>query len=147
MNRDDVISTLNDLIQISEEGEIGFGACAEHVKNPTLRAFFERNAERCRDGSAQLQAIVREMGGDPRRGGPMSRTMRRFWADLVETISAMDDHTILDECERGEGAARQAYQDALKQDLPGDIRRLIERQYREVRANHDRVREMRNLAA
>jgi uncharacterized protein (TIGR02284 family) len=147
MNRDDVISTLDDLIELNEEGDVGFSACADQVKNPTLRAFFERNAERCRDGTAQLPAIVREMGCDPRRHGSISRTMRRFWADLVETISTMDDHAILDECERGEGTARQAYQDALKQDLPSDIRRLIERQYREVRANHDRVREMRNLAA
>ena len=147
MNRDDVISTLNDLIETNEEGEAGFSACADNVTNPTLRAFFERKAERCREGAAQLQAIVREMGGRPERNGTMPGTMHRFWGDLLDTISGMDEYEILDECERREGAARQAYLDALKQDLPGDIQRLVERQYREVRANHDRVREMRNLAA
>jgi len=47
----------------------------------------------------------------------------------------------------GEDSAKQAYADALKEDLPGDVRRVIENQYREVKTNHDRVKELRNIAA
>jgi uncharacterized protein (TIGR02284 family) len=36
---------------------------------------------------------------------------------------------------------------ALKQDLPVDVRMIIERQYQGVKANHDRVRDLRNAAA
>jgi uncharacterized protein (TIGR02284 family) len=147
MNRDDVISTLNNLIATSNDGDEGFRSCAENVKNPTLRAFFEQKAERCREGAAQLQQIVREMGGDPDTGGSMSGAMHRFWVNIRSTISGMDDHAILDECERGEDSAKQAYEDALKEDLPGDVRRVVENQYREVKTNHDRVKELRNIAA
>jgi uncharacterized protein (TIGR02284 family) len=108
MNRDDVISTLNNLIATSNDGDEGFRSCAENVKNPTLRAFFEQKAERCREGAAQLQQIVREMGGDPDTGGSMSGAMHRFWVNIRSTISGMDDHAILDECERGEDSAKQA---------------------------------------
>jgi uncharacterized protein (TIGR02284 family) len=59
----------------------------------------------------------------------------------------MDDHAILDECERGEDSAKKAYEAALKDDLPGDVRRVIENQYREVMTNHDRVKELRNITA
>jgi len=59
----------------------------------------------------------------------------------------MEDHAILDECERGEDSAKKAYEDALKEDLPGDVRRVIENQYREVKTNHDRVKELRNITA
>jgi uncharacterized protein (TIGR02284 family) len=147
MDRDDVISTLDDLIATSLDGEAGFRTCADNVKNPTLKTFFEQKAERCRLGAAQLQAIVREMGGDPQRGSSMSGTMHRFWVNIRGTISGMDDHAILDECERGEDTAKQAYEAALKQDLPGDVRRVIENQYSEVKANHDRVKELRNITA
>ena len=34
MDRDDVISTLNNLIETSKDGEEGFRSCAENVKNP-----------------------------------------------------------------------------------------------------------------
>jgi uncharacterized protein (TIGR02284 family) len=147
MDRDDVISTLNDLIETSKDGEEGFRSCADNVKNPRLKIFFEEKAGRCREGAAQLQAIVREMGGDPERSGSTTGAMHRFWVSIRSTITRMDDHAILDECERGEDSAKQAYADALKEDLPGDVRRVIENQYREVKTNHDRVKELRNIAA
>ena len=147
MERDDVISTLNNLIETSKDGEEGFRSCADTVKNPTLKAFFEQKSQRCREGAAQLQQIVREMGGDPEQGGSLSGAMHRFWVNIRGTISGMNDHAILDECERGEDSAKQAYEAALKEDLPGDVRRVIENQYGEVRTNHDRVKELRNLTA
>ena len=147
MDRDDVISTLNDLIETSRDGEEGFRQCAESVKTATLKTFFEQKSERCREAVTQLTQIVREMGGDPEQSSSMSGTMHRFWVSLRSSISGMSDHAILDECERGEDSAKRAYEDALKEDLPGDVRRVIENQYREVKTNHDRVKELRNIAA
>ena len=147
MDRDDVIGTLNDLIETCKDGEEGFRACAEAVKNPQLKAFFEQKAERCRMGAAQLQQKVRELGGDPERSGSTTGQVHRFWVNLRSTIAGMDEHAILDECERGEDAAKRAYEDALQEDLPADVRTLIGKQYREVKMNHDSVRDMRNMTA
>jgi uncharacterized protein (TIGR02284 family) len=147
MDRDDVISTLNDLIETSRDGDEGFRQCAGTVKNANLKVFFQQKAERCREAVGQLQQIVREMGGDPEKSSSMSGTAHRFWVSLRSSISGMSDHAILDECERGEDVAKRSYEKALAQDLPGDVRRVIERQYAEVKTNHDRVREMRNATA
>jgi uncharacterized protein (TIGR02284 family) len=147
MDRDNVISTLNDLIETSRDGDEGFRQCADTVKNPSLKAFFQQKAERCREAVGQLTQIVREMGGDPEKSSSMSGTMHRFWVSLRSSLSGMNDHAILDECERGEDVAKRSYEKALAQDLPGDVRRVIERQYAEVKMNHDRVREMRNTTA
>src|ERR1043166_6772938 len=147
MDRDDVIDTLNDLIETSLDGEGGFQTCADTVTNPTLKMFFEQKAMRCREGARQLQQIVREMGGSPDREGSVSGDMHRFWMNIKSSIAGMDDHAVLDECERGEDAAKESYENALKQDLPGDVRLVVERQYAEVKANHDRVKELRNITA
>ena len=147
MDRDDVIGTLNDLIETCKDGEEGFRACADAVKNPQLKAFFEQKAERCRIGGAQLQQKVRELGGDPAHSGSMAGAAHRFWVNIRSTISGMDEHAILDECERGEDSAKRAYEDALQEDLPADVRTLIGKQYREVKMNHDSVRDMRNAVA
>ena len=147
MERDEVISTLNELIETSKDGEEGFRACADNVESPALKAFFEQKAARCREGAMQLQALVREMGGEPVQGGSMSGAMHRFWLKLKSSITGMDDHAILDECERGEDVAKDSYADALRQDLPVEVRRVVENQYREVVANHDRVKELRNTMA
>ena len=47
MDRDDVIGTLNDLIETCKDGQEGFRTCADAVKNPQLKGFFEQKAERC----------------------------------------------------------------------------------------------------
>ena len=147
MDRDDVIATLNDLIETSKDGEEGFRTCAEAVKSPQLKTFFEQKGQRCALGAAQLQQKVRELGGDPERSGSTAGALHRFWINLRSTLAGMDEHAILDECERGEDVARRAYENALKKDLPADVRTLIEKQYREVKANHDSVRAMRNALA
>ena len=147
MDRDEVIATLNDLIATSRDGEEGFRTCAEAVKSPQLKTFFEQRAQRCALGAAQLQQKVRELGGDPERSGSTAGALHRFWINLRSTLAGMDEHAILDECARGEDAAKRAYEDALKKDLPSDMRLLIEKQYREVKANHDSVRAMRNAMA
>jgi uncharacterized protein (TIGR02284 family) len=46
--------------------------------------------------------------------------------------TGMNEHSVLAECERGEDAAKHAYEAALKQDLPTDVRTIIERQYQGV---------------
>ena len=147
MDRDDVIGTLNDLIETSKDGEEGFRTCAGAVNNPQLKSFFEQKAERCRIGAGQLQQKVRELGGDPERSSSMTGQLHRFWVNIRATIAGMEEHAILDECERGEDAAKRAYEEALQDDLPADVRTLIGKQYREVKMNHDSIREMRNAMA
>jgi len=146
MDRNGVISTLNDLIETCKDGEEGFLACAQKVTNPMLKSFFEEKAQRCAAAALQLRGKVREQGGDPERGGSTAGTLHRGWMHFKSSIVGMDDNSVLAECERGEDFAKAAYEKALRQDLPGDVRSLIGKQYREVRDNHDHVRDMRNAA-
>jgi uncharacterized protein (TIGR02284 family) len=59
----------------------------------------------------------------------------------------MDDYAVLAECERGEDVAKKVYEEALSEDLPADIKTLVQRQYEGVKTNHDRIRQLRNQAA
>jgi uncharacterized protein (TIGR02284 family) len=147
MDRDDVIATLNDLIETCKDGDAGFQACADEVNNPQLTSFFEHAARRCAEGAAQLQAKIRELGGDPGRSFSMLGAAHRGWMDVRSAISGMDDRAILTECERGEDYAEKAYVSALKENLPADVRSLVAKQFRVVKQNHDQVREMRDAMA
>jgi uncharacterized protein (TIGR02284 family) len=146
MDRNDVISTLNDLIETCKDGEEGFLACAQSVKNPALKSFLEEKAQRCATGAMQLRAKVRELGGDPERSGSTAGAMHRAWVNIKSAVTGMDDQAVLAECERGEDVAKRSYEKALQQDLPAEVRSIVQAQYQEVKANHDRVRDMRNAA-
>jgi len=73
--------------------------------------------------------------------------MHRAWINIKSAITGMNEHAVLAECERGEDTGKHTYEEALKQDLPTDVRTIIERQYQGVKENHDRVRDLRNAAA
>ncbi len=68
-------------------------------------------------------------------------------AGVKATVTARDDKAILNECERGEDAAKARYAKALREDLPVGVRSIVERQNSGVIANHDRVRALRDAAA
>jgi uncharacterized protein (TIGR02284 family) len=146
MDNKSVISTLNDLIETSNDGENGFRACADGVKDPKLKTVFEAAARRCAEGAAELKAKVRSLGGDPETSGSVTGSLHRGWVNVKSVITGKDEAAVLAECERGEDSAKRSYEDALKKDLPADVRSMVERQYQGVKQNHDRVRELRNAA-
>jgi uncharacterized protein (TIGR02284 family) len=64
--------------------------------------------------------------------------------DLRAALQNGDSHAILSEVERGEDAAKAKYEGARKEELPGEIRQVVARQYTDVLSAHDRMRALRD---
>ena len=141
------VSTLNDLIETCRDGQNGFKEAAENVTSPDLKTFLNQIAMERAQFVNELQLEVRTLGGDPQKSGSATAAMHRGWIDIKGTLTGKDDHSILSECERGEDSAVEAYKDALKLDLPSNIRSTIERQFQSVKLVHDRVKQMRDSKA
>lgn len=146
MTNDDVISTLNDLIETSKDGEEGFRTCAEDAsdRNPQLRTLFLDRSAGCAAAAQELQQLVRSLGGDPEKRSSVSGTIHRGWLAIKTALTGNDDLAVLTECERGEDVAVASYRKALGKDLPTDIRAVVERQYQGALRNHDQVKLMRD---
>lgn len=144
MDNDDVISTLNDLIETSKDGEEGFRACAEDASDPVLKNFFASRAQTCSAAVVELQDMVRAYGGDPKSRGGLGGALHRRWVDIKSLVTGKDDKAVLKECERGEDVAVASYRKALEKNLPVEVRTLVERQYQGVLQNHDQVRSLRD---
>jgi uncharacterized protein (TIGR02284 family) len=145
MTRDDVISTLNDLIETCKDGENGFLTCAADVERLELKEFCEKAALRCAEAARELQMQVERLGGTPERSGSLVGSAHRRWVDIRSAISGKDEAQVLAECERGEDVAKQSYQNALSKDLPPEIRAIVERQYEGVLQHHDTVRSLERM--
>jgi len=141
---DRIVNLLNDLIETSKNGEKGFTAAAEDTKTPELQQLFQSRARDCASGAAELQTVVSQLGGKPEDSGTVAGAMHRGWTNLKAAVTGRSDTAILEECERGEDVAKAAYGDALKEELPAEIRAVVERQYQGVLRNHDQIRDLRN---
>lgn len=144
MTNEDVISTLNDLIETCKDGEYGFRACAEHVESASIATLLTRRADDCEEAARELQAQVIQLGGKADTGGSATGAIHRGWVAVRGTLAGYDDLAMLEECERGEDAALASYRAAIKEALPEPQRSLVERQYQGVKRNHDQIRELRD---
>ena len=144
MDKDDVIDTLNDLIETCKDGEYGFRACAEHTQAADLKADLTRHADECQKGARELQTAVVKLGGKPDEKGSASGSVHRGWVALRGSLSGYSDVAMLEECERGEDVALSRYRKALEEELPPDVRPIVERQYEGVMRNHQDVRALRD---
>jgi len=144
MDNDDVISTLNDLIETSKDGEDGFRTCADDVSTNELKAFFVKRAQLCAAAVVELQDLVRAYGGTPETSGGLGAAVHRRWIRVKAAVQGKDVHAGPQAYESGEGFPGSHFQRALEKNLPADVRHVVERQYQGVVQNHDEVRRLRD---
>jgi uncharacterized protein (TIGR02284 family) len=143
-DNDNVISTLNGLIETCRDGQNGFQTASEGVKNSELKTLFANYSQQRAKFVGELQTEVRRLGGDPENTGSVAATLHRGWIDIKSAVTGSDDTATLSECERGEDSAVSNYKDALEEDLPANIRAIVERQFAEVQEAHNRIRSLRD---
>jgi uncharacterized protein (TIGR02284 family) len=139
MDNQDVISTLNGLIETCRNGEEGFRTAADHVKDAEVKELFRGYAEQRAEMVRELQKEVRAQGGDPEHAGTVGGAAHRGWMNLKAAV-ASGDESVIAEAERGEDIAKRAYEEALNAGLPPTTLALVREQSTRVRAAHDRVR-------
>jgi uncharacterized protein (TIGR02284 family) len=140
-----IASVLNSLIETCKDGQEGFRSAAENVKSTDFKELFSELSIQREQFAGELQHLVLGLGEEVETSGSFGGTLRRGWMDLKAAITGGDEHAILVECERGEDAAVAEYRDALEHDeLPSNVRHVIQQQYMSVQAAHDRVRDLRD---
>lgn len=144
---DDVISTLNNLIETCKDGQNGFQTAADGVKNSELKTLFHTYAQQRAQFAGDLQNEVLRLGGDPEKTGSVAATLHRGWINIKSTVTGEDEGAVIAECERGEDSAVKNYKEALEQNLPQNIRATVESQYAQVKEAHDRIRSLKRASS
>ena len=141
----EIISTINSLIETLKDGQEGFKQAAEAVKDPSLKSLFNEFAQQRAQFATELQSEAASLGEfEPEDSSSASGAMHRAWINIKSAVTSGDDHAILAECERGEDSAVSEYQEAMEEDITSPVRDVIERQYRDVKSAHDRIKMLRD---
>jgi uncharacterized protein (TIGR02284 family) len=142
------VSVLRDLIQNARNGQEGFRKASEFiVDDPELKMLLASFSLQRAKFAGELEAQAVAMGDQhPDEGSSLAGAAHRWWMGLRASMTKGDNHNILEECERGEDMAKEAYMRATlhERDLPDPVREIIMRQRREVLGAHNTIRALRD---
>jgi uncharacterized protein (TIGR02284 family) len=139
-----VEETLRSVIQTLIDGQEGFQKIGEHLKDETLRYYFAAESLKRAEFRGDLEESLHQEGvHDVKEQGTVMGTVERTWGDLKAHLGG-GDHTLLATSEELEDAAVEAYETALKNELPLPIKQLLTSQYAHIGASHDYVRAARD---
>lgn len=143
------IDVLNDLIRINNDRVEGYEKALTETRESDLdlRNIFDRMARESRNYARDLTVQVARLGGEPAAGTTVSGKIYRTWMDVKSGFSRAEKKSLLDECEFGEDAAQRAYEKALapENNLPPEIRTLVQEERNSLRNSHDTIKSYRDL--
>ncbi len=143
LTKNEVIQTLNGLIETCKDGQEGFWTAADGISNPTIRQAFLDYSKQRSLFAGDLQNLVHQIGGTPETGGSASAAFRRGWVNIKEAVIGKNEQNVLKECIFAEDIAVSTFRNALEKGLPPDITLVVRTQFDHIREGHDRVRNLK----
>ena len=136
---------LNELVETLKDGQKGYADAMTDVEDTNLKATFKHYAAQRAEYITEIEDQMFKLNLKPDEESSVTGTIHRAWIDLKAALTSKDNKAVLNECERGEDYAKKAYQTALKaQDLPSNLKSVIEKQYQGVTEAHDKIKSLRD---
>jgi uncharacterized protein (TIGR02284 family) len=139
----DFARAVHDVISTCRDAEQGFRGAAQAVNEPATKEIFQQYSAQRAQFAVELQGAVKALGFEPTDPQGLGGMMHASWISLKSMVTGHNVHGILVEAERAEDWSLKTYQVALGTTLPPEIRSIIQRQFEEVQAAHDRIKSLR----
>jgi uncharacterized protein (TIGR02284 family) len=137
-------NTLKSVINVLEDGQKGMAEIGEYLKDETLKRFFLTESLKRASFRGELENELHRHGvADVNESGTASGVVYRAWAGLKAKLGG-GDHTLLETAEQSEDETKDAYKDALDQELPLPLRQLLVEQQTHILTAHDFIRAERD---
>jgi uncharacterized protein (TIGR02284 family) len=145
-NNEKQITLLNQLVEINNDRIAGYEHAVKETDESTLKSLFTKLAETSRKCREELASEVQKLDGTPKEGTATTGKIYRVWMDIKAALTNKDRKAILNSCEFGEDTAVKAYEEVLEKtsDLTTEQQFLLKKQYALIKADHDKVRNLRN---
>ena len=148
IEKEKAIDVLNTLITLNNDRTEGYETASKETYEQdlqTLFAHFTQNSKKCKQ---ELVNEVTKLGGTPTEGTKTTGKLFRVWMDVKVALTGQDRKAILSSCEYGEDIAVDTYEKALRdnlEDLTAEQQIMLNSQHTLIKADHDKVKSMRDM--
>ena len=148
MNKEETVKVLNSLVEINNDRIEGYETASKETEEGDLKFMFSDFIQTSQKLKSELVNEVHRLGGVPAEGTKISGKFFRVWMDVKAALTAKDRKAILNSCEFGEDEAVATYEKAIKNDgdeLSSEQKNMIQAHYALIKADHDKIKEMRDV--
>lgn len=149
MENEKRIDVLNKLIEINNDRLEGYETAAKETDSADLKSLFATLQGTSDKNLSELRSEVTRLGGTPEEGTRVTGKFFRAWMDVKAALSTNERQTVLNSCEFGEDKALETYEEVLENNsstLTPEELEMIRSQHANLRADHDRVKALRDAA-
>ena len=141
-SREALVAVLERLVDASQDAERGYALAAADIADPAMKTLLTRRSHERADFAEELAAQIAGLGAALARRA--TRCTLRGWVEVRAALPSRSDRMILEECDRGETAARKTYEAAMRDVplacMPAATRAIVQRQYGALLDAHAEVR-------
>jgi len=138
------IRVLNGLIETTLDSADGYREAAKDTENGRYRELFEARGSERQQVASELQATVRQLGGDPEDDGSILAKAHRAFLDVKHAL-LKDEQAVVNSVENGEVHIKAKYEHALEDSqVSATTREAIRRAYTSVKTGHDQMRDLKH---
>lgn len=114
-NQEEIVSDLKGLINILNDGKVGYKEAVENVESPNLKSIFLEFSNQRYAYAEELKQHILQHGGESENDeGGVLGALHRAWLDIKDAFTSKNDSAILEAITTGEKAALDKYDEVLK---------------------------------
>jgi uncharacterized protein (TIGR02284 family) len=135
----EVVSDVNHLLEICNERIEGYRNAAKNVKDAELKSVFEKYAQQTVKFQEELLPFS-DYSSPEEAGTRVIADTWRVWMDMKAALTDGSREALVNASITGEEAAIRNYEDELDEDLPMDLRSILERQLSEIKSAYNHIK-------
>ena len=140
-------ATLNELIEVLEDGKKFYEEAASKVTRADLRALFSRMAQTKAAIASDLRTAVVARGEQPATEGSFTGSMRKAYSEIRTKLSSDKNHAYVAELEQFEDRILHAFQHAAQKSDDAGVRTIAQRYMPDISRDHAQMRDLKHAKA
>lgn len=133
---------LNELIEITRDGEEFYRHAAQEVRDQSLRRLFADLAQAKQQLVEALAVAVARQHQEPARSGTLLGALQRLYTDTRARFGRDEDAIYLAHLADAEARILRAFEEARLEAKP-ELQHLLDRELPQIRACHARIQELK----
>ena len=140
-------ATLNDMIEVLNDGKTFYEEASIEVKRADLKTLFVRMARTKQAIAKDLRTAVMANGAEPAEGGSFAGKLRTAYAEVRTKLSSHKDDEYVTQLEEFEDRIMCAFKNAASTSDDQAVRTIANRYLPEVLRDHNEMKTLKQISA